>query len=377
MGSATIRRNIGLDILRAAAIVMVMLSHGVTLTGIPVLGEFGTGVDLFFVLSGFLIGRIYFRTSKSDGFKLRGFWVARWWRTLPPYAAGLLLYLAVRHVTSVAVPQGPLRWYYAFFLQNYLGVTGWAPTWSLCVEEHFYLALPLLALPVDRWLGRRAFGYLLPGAFFVPLALRVLTLELTGLPANWYWMTHLHCEGMIAGLWLAYIFVERREAFAVLCKGSRWLLPLVPALLVVVPLWHPGAALDVVVFTLLAIGYSAWLCFAYGLKWEPVSAMARGMRWSVQAVALAAYSLYLTHTTVNEVLRGFAEKVLHLQHGVERTGFVLVGSLVVGAVFFLLVERPSILLRNRMMHHEPEQTLPVSTDAGSGGLVPLPASTGL
>jgi len=127
----------------------------------------------------------------------------------------------------------------------------------------------------------------------------------------------------------------------------------------------------VVVFTLLAIGYSAWLCVAYGLKWEPVSAIARGTRWTVQALALSAYSLYLTHTTVNEVLRGFAAQVLHLQRGVERTGFVLAGSLVVGAIFFLLVERPSILIRNRMMHRGPEQTLPLSTDAS-----PLTATTG-
>ena len=371
MNPTLVQRNIGLDILRAAAITMVVLSHGVTLVGIPVLGEFGTGVDLFFVLSGFLVGRIYFRTSKGEKFKLSGFWIARWWRTLPPYAVGLLLYLAVRHVTSVAVPQAPLRWYYALFLQNYLGMTGWVPTWSLCVEEHFYLALPLLALAVDHWLGRRAFATLLPCAFFVPLVLRMLALERTGLPANWYWMTHLHCEGLIAGLWLAYLFVERQAAFTKVCKGSRWLLPLIPVLLVIVPVWHAGAALDVVVFTLLAIGYSAWLCVAYGLKWEPVSAIARGTRWTVQALALSAYSLYLTHTTVNEVLRGFAAQVLHLQRGVERTGFVLAGSLVVGAIFFLLVERPSILIRNRMMHRGPEQTLPLSTDAS-----PLTATTG-
>jgi len=361
MSEATGQRNIGLDVLRAAAIAMVMLAHGVTLTGIPVLGEFGTGVDLFFVLSGFLIGRIYFRTSKSPSFTICDFWMARWWRTLPPYAAGLLLYLGVRYALRATAPQPPLHWYYIFFLQNYLGITGWGPTWSLCVEEHFYLTLPLLALAIDRIAGRRAFSYLLPCVFFIPLLLRVMTLlHSGGLPTNWYWMSHFHCEGMVAGVWLAYMFVEQRESFARLERGSRWLLPLIPMALIVVPIWHAGPWLDVTIFSVLAIGYSAWLCALYGMRWQPVSTLGRATRWSVQALALSAYSLYLTHTTTDPFFRWIAESVLHLHRGAVRSLYVLATSLAIGAVFFLLVERPSILTRNRFLHHKKEQTLPAA-----------------
>src|ERR1700712_2974111 len=86
-------RNFGLDLARALAITMVFLSHGVS-----ALETLGVGVDLFFLLSGFLIGRIYLRSQadahdKPGTFTLWGFWSARWFRTLPPYLAALAFYV--------------------------------------------------------------------------------------------------------------------------------------------------------------------------------------------------------------------------------------------------------------------------------------------
>src|SRR5271170_481437 len=178
------KRNIGLDILRASAIVGVLLAHGLVLPvkGRDVVAPLGSGVELFFVLSGFLIGRIYFRSSQGESFSFWNFWRSRWWRTLPPYYATILLYVLMR----LAAPAPGLHWYYALFLQNYLGVTGFGPSWSLCVEEHFYLLLPIIGVAVDRLLGRRSWRYLLPAAITVPLVLRLLTLLLIKpLPDQW------------------------------------------------------------------------------------------------------------------------------------------------------------------------------------------------
>src|ERR1039458_8648984 len=103
------RRNFGLDALRAAAIMMVLLCH---MTGaLKFLGIYG--VELFFVLSGFLIGDILIRSAARKGrfeFKdLTEFWTRRWFRTLPNYYWFLALYLVewfARPVNRGSAPGG-------------------------------------------------------------------------------------------------------------------------------------------------------------------------------------------------------------------------------------------------------------------------------
>lgn len=345
-------RNIGLDVLRAAAISMVFLSHGVTMTGLPVLGEFGTGVDLFFVLSGFLIGRIYFRGARDHSFSFWHFWRARWWRTLPPYIGGLAAYLLVRPLLAGARPQADLPWYYWLFLQNYLGITGYGPTWSLCVEEHFYLALPILALLIGRVFGRDSFRIVLPIAFFVPMLLRIGTLLALGhMPKDWYWMSHFHCEGLIAGLWMAYLFVDHREKFDALKKPSMWLLPLAPIVLFILPIWTTRtAAVNVYVFTLYALGYAAWVRFIYDLRWQPVTGVGRLAHGAARGLALCSYSVYLTHTTFMELFRGVLDE--HMRRGAVRTVAVLVPTFLIGVGFYYLIERTAIVTRDKYLNRE-------------------------
>ncbi len=101
------------------------------------------GVDLFFVLSGWLIGGLYWREMKAfSGVGVLRFWVRRWMRTLPPYFAALLLsWLAVS-----AARAEPFDWRYLVFLQNYYErIPFFLVSWSLCIEEHFYLAAPIAA----------------------------------------------------------------------------------------------------------------------------------------------------------------------------------------------------------------------------------------
>lgn len=343
------KRNLGLDVLRALAIAMVFIGHGVSLHGLPILGELGTGVDLFFVLSGFLIGRIYFRSLQDNKFKLVEFWQARWWRTLPPYFAALGLY-------ALAMPyysQEPVAAYYALFTQNFVGMVGFNASWSLCVEEHFYLLFPLIGCAIERLGCRHQLRWLLPLGFLTPLALRLATLVLTGdLPAGWFWMTHLHCEGLIAGVWLAYVKVEQPTVFAQLRRPAMWLTPLIPVLLTILPLWTSrGLAVNVWVFTLLAIGYAAWVRVMLDFQWSPVHQIGRLALSGVHALAISSYSIYLTHSLLFAVLR---EQVDHWPRGVLKTGYILSGSLLAAGVFYFLFERTTLLLRDRYLRREPQ-----------------------
>ncbi|MGA7255298.1 MAG: acyltransferase [Terracidiphilus sp.] len=341
-------RNFGLDALRAAAILGVFLCHevGVKVAGASIFYSLGSGVDLFFVLSGFLIGGICFRSLSKDDFSIWKFWRSRWWRTLPPYAAAILFYLALRPFCTKLPPIYP---YYGVFLQNYLGVLGVGPSWSLCVEEHFYLCLPILVLVVIRLVGIRELGFLLPVLFFVPLALRLGTYWIEGgMPSQWYWMTHLHCEGLIGGVWMSYLSVFDRPRFDSLKRQSRWFLPIPLALVLVLTYWSSQPVLfDLLVNTLYALGFAAWLRHLYELRWNPVTRVGKLVRWCISGTALCSYSIYLTHTIVDPWLR--MQLASLLTRGGVRSFIVLSATWFAGVIFYFLIERPTIITRDHYL----------------------------
>ena len=341
-------RYFGLDMLRAAAILGVFLSHevGMKIAGTPVFSTLNSGVDLFFVLSGFLIGGICFRSVRNDDFSIWKFWRSRWWRTLPPYIAAILFYVALRPFCTQLPPVYP---YYLVFLQNYLGVVGFGPSWSLCVEEHFYLFLPILVILVVRLVGIRGLRFLLPVLFFVPLAIRLGIYWTEGtMPSQWYWMTYMHCEGLIIGVWISYLLVFDRPSFDRVKKQSRWFLPLPLVLIVVIPAWNSRPmTFNLLINTLYALGFAAWLLCLYELKWNPVTHVGRLTRWCVTGIALVSYSIYLTHTTFDPWLRMRLAPLL--TRGGIRTLIVLSATWAVGVIFYFLIERPTIISRDRYL----------------------------
>lgn len=172
-------RIFGLDLLRAIAIILVVFSHGkIVLAGFRYAGfpsfRMVGGVDLFFVLSGFLIGGILLHTiNKEDkfGFKeLRHFWKRRWYRTLPNYYLILLAnYLVVRYgLISGDITQ--FNYHFVLFIQNFhepFGGFFWE-SWSLSVEEWFYLITPFFVLIFLRFLSPKR-SYLLATLIMIVL----------------------------------------------------------------------------------------------------------------------------------------------------------------------------------------------------------------
>ena len=142
------KRVIGLDIVRSVAVLSVVLHHFTHLwwrfAFAPLVLAGIYGVELFFVLSGFLIGGILFRQAKRDGFHRKDilhFWKRRWFRTLPNYVLFLGLFTIVAVLNHADLTGW---WRYLFFLQNlfsskYLIIYG--VSWSLCVEEWSYIQI--------------------------------------------------------------------------------------------------------------------------------------------------------------------------------------------------------------------------------------------
>ena len=148
-------KNFGLDAMRAMAIILVLVCHsGLQSPLMYYLGFYG--VELFFVLSGFLIGQIIIRDvlQKPSTKSLITFYQRRWLRTLPLYYMVLLLLVFHKTFGSQAPPNS---WYYFFFVQNFSDSVEhfFAPSWSLSIEEWSYLIIPLvlIMLPVRKYSG--------------------------------------------------------------------------------------------------------------------------------------------------------------------------------------------------------------------------------
>tara|TARA_R110002074_G_scaffold14788_1_gene51047 strand:+ start:151191 stop:152309 length:1119 start_codon:yes stop_codon:yes gene_type:complete len=144
-------RIYGLDILRALAILFVVLGHSGGLLPSArnkYLSYFVfDGVSIFFVLSGFLIGGILIKLLVKEGFNLKtilNFWKRRWFRTLPNYFLILTIILALHYffIEGFTVTD---KWSYLVFSQNlFVPHPAFFPeAWSLSIEEWFYLLIPI------------------------------------------------------------------------------------------------------------------------------------------------------------------------------------------------------------------------------------------
>jgi len=183
-------RIFGLDLLRCFAILLVLVSHTLPLSsrnpGLEtVYYNLGViGVELFFVLSGFLIGsiliRMYNDTSVINIRTVSSFWVRRWFRTLPNYYLVIIFY----NIIYFASYRGLVfslhsNTSYFFFFQNFISQMPdkiFTVSWSLGIEEWFYLLFPLFLFTIQFFIKRKPTGFLLVISIFIflPLLLRII-----------------------------------------------------------------------------------------------------------------------------------------------------------------------------------------------------------
>lgn len=332
-------RDPWLDTLRAAAILAVVLYHSVKLAPdamrpdwLGLVARHGyLGVDLFFVLSGWLIGGLYWRERRDTGrVQLVRFWSRRWLRTIPPY----LVALVVSWAAVFAVRGEPWDWRYLFFAQNYTGINFFKVSWSLCVEEHFYVFAPLVALLAGR-----------PGLLLlVPVAIVARALHFVPLGRELELVTesHMRWDGLVMG------FAAAGLPLGPLGKAwcRRALVPLV--LLAVVVQFDEGGLHYILMPTTTAIAMLTAL-IAFSGRTAPASGVARHL-------AAAAYSVYLTHALMIHLAIVAADRVGEWSYYPA----VVAGVSVAGAMFYLSVERPALRLRDAMGRAAPlESRAPV------------------
>ncbi len=311
------RRHIPeLDGIRGCAVVMVLIWHYVNCQGAGSVHSaaayftratslFWSGVDLFFVLSGFLIGGILLDYGQRSGF-YRTFYVRRAVRILPVYCFTLSCFFVFR---SVVDPQR-FRWLfddaipditYLTFTQNVaMGLRGTfgghflGITWSLAVEEQFYLGLPLMLLVVGIIRFKQAIVLLTVTAPFLRLAI----------PGFTSWInTPFRMDSLLIGVILAAMF--RSDRVVTILKDNRRTLWALFAVLLfgmgMMTLRSVGRSfLDP---TAIAVFYAVFIALALLHQGERVTAMLRSALFT--RLGVYSYGLYMYHQMVAGLMHGY------------------------------------------------------------------------
>ncbi len=303
-----------LDGVRAIAILMVMFFH--FFQHLPVQSNsfwrlFGkltslgqTGVDLFFVLSGFLITGILL-DSRGKRNALKFFYLRRTLRIFPLYYFYLLAAFTLLPALHLAprVPVGQQWWFWLYceniqdtFVRNF---TMWGPGhfWSLAVEEHFYLVWPFLVMSVSR----RRLRYVLFGIAVLALAVRAV-LVATHYPV--YYFTLCRIDALAAGGLLALIARQGNalpSAGTWIRKHIWWfLIGLAVAYLVLTGTANP--LVQVVKFSVSAVLFTTLLTVALTLSPGGKASRILGCR-GASAIAQGSYAMYVFHPAIFDFVR--------------------------------------------------------------------------
>jgi peptidoglycan/LPS O-acetylase OafA/YrhL len=347
-------RRASLDVLRGVAVLLVLARHMPIPNGLPgwaaapleVLARGGwMGVDLFFVLSGYLVSGLLFGEWQRHGALRAGRFLAR--RGFKIYPAFYVM-LATVLAWSAATGRFP-GWRFAvseaLFVQNYF-YSLLPHTWSLAVEEHFYLALPLL-LWLLRGEGERPFARLprVAAAVLVGcLALRIARAWEGGVAgAESFVSTHLRCDALFFGVLLSWHAHFNRAALTAFVARYRRIL-FAAGLVLVAPafVWELGTAWGLHTFglTTIYLGAGCWLLLAVRRERR---------RRLLARIGQYSYSIYLWHVPVKLValpllLRSWTSPGSLLEFG---SYFALaIGG---GVAAALAIELPLLALRERLL----------------------------
>jgi peptidoglycan/LPS O-acetylase OafA/YrhL len=357
----------GLDLLRALAIIMVLLYH-YRMFGHPEwvddYARFGwTGVDLFFVLSGFLISKQLFQQIKSaNEIRLKDFYIKRFFRIIPPYLIVLAVYFTFPFFRErEALP--PLLKFITFTQNIGLDVRDFgtfSQVWSLCVEEQFYLLFPLILLLFLKFKKLKYLMFFLCFLLLFTIAARIISYQIFIIPSintdnfwrEWYmkiyYPTYTRLDGLVVGIAIAYCY-EYSIRFKDFIHSNGNLLLLSGIVLVAFSFWicndQTSLLASITGFTFVSLGFG--LVVMSAVSKSSVLYYSKSF-WLTQLAALS-YSIYLSHKATIHISQNLMEKL-----GIEEESHItliicLLGCILVGIFFKYVIEKPSVKIKNYLL----------------------------
>jgi peptidoglycan/LPS O-acetylase OafA/YrhL len=358
-----------LDGLRGVAILSVVVFHYVSQEGSTPAGSVAhilqrivimgwSGVDLFFVLSGFLIGGILMNARESTSY-YRTFYARRFFRIVPIYYFWITAYVVLVIVGAAriqalsnsgrALPLNFEVYAHYLFLQNIFGVDfpgiagAWfGHLWSLAVEEQFYLLAPLLI----RFVAPKKFRPVLVVLILSVPLLRTLLLVFGTSPSLATILMPCRADSLgigmlLASFWSADNFIPRMRANSGKLYGGLAALSLLVVFLWVWAPFSSSFAMQTMGFTVLAAFYALLLLLVLTEPQGPVAAVMRA-RW-LRELGKVSYAVYIFHIVVNVACHAL---LLHKSPRISTPSGAAVTLLAAGITFVVariswqLVEQP-------------------------------------
>lgn len=306
-----------------------------------------SGVDLFFVLSGFFIGgQLWKELQKDRDISIRRFVVRRGLRIWPLFFFMFACVFAIYWPDAATKQYG---WTDLVFLTNYLnhGIVGGG--WSLCTEEQFYIVTPLLLCLFARNKELKSIRPWLWGLFaLVPAIRAAIWFHHSGhffyhdpdLFATMYYKFHTHCDGLIIGLIISNLWISRNKPKSSAKKAALVVVGGGIIMILLRELQH-----EVFIFTGLAVFFGSLVWF--GLTSGSALFRSRLFYW----ISRLSFGMYLNHaylmgptlTGILPHLRFFPQSSIQAQ--LLGTLILTCLSAVVAIVTFCLVEHPFLQLR--------------------------------
>ncbi|RED22509.1 peptidoglycan/LPS O-acetylase OafA/YrhL [Flavobacterium cutihirudinis] len=357
----------GLDHLRAFAIILVFFFHYYIISNgepewLPGVASFGwTGVDLFFVLSGFLISsQLFLQIKKGQLISFKVFFIKRFFRIIPAYLATVAIYFCIPYFREKEAL--PALWKFLTFTQNFnLNLKDYGTFshgWSLCVEEHFYFFLPIILIFLQTSkLFSKSF-WLLIGLFLFGFAIRFYNFNYLYLPKinnenSWmywykfiYYPTYNRLDGLLVGVSIAAIYQFLPNLWFKLSKYGNHFIALSLVILTVAYFLCE----DLLTFKVSVFGFPL-IAFGFGIlvlgSISPTSFLYQTNSKITTFIANLSFSLYLTHKgiihTTHQLLKDF-----EIEHNIML--LICMITCVLGAyLLHLTIEKPFMKLRDKFI----------------------------
>jgi peptidoglycan/LPS O-acetylase OafA/YrhL len=364
------RNNPWLDLVRSIAILLVLFRHGeraLAAQGVDKQGFFQTiftngwvGVDLFFVLSGYLIARHLLRAGiSSDDFRFGRYLAMRILRIVPAYYAVLFLVVAGAFPFFAVSPDmlGVRTAYHLLFLQDYLPSNINVVFWSLGVEEKFYLLAPVLIFALVRCRSDKAKAALLLLCFALPIGLRTVTfLRLdAGIDYPAFFRIfrspfHMTLDGLVVGVAVAMaqharVLQQSRDGGLLMLFGG----------IAVLCAWLGSSDFMATISAVDAIAQPVAIAVLGGvavLGAVQLAGTPMPLRQPFQFVSRLSYSLYLIHFPLIPLAMAVAGATRPLGFWVCYFGLSLSAALLLHVV----VERPFLRWKDRIAARQTRYT---------------------